>query len=142
MKVVKFGGSSVADAKQILKVAGIVKADENRRIVVVSAPGKRFSDDTKVTDLLIACAHAVLAGRDYETELKAVVSRYAEIQQELKLAPQIVFTIEADLRSRIANRGSNDAQRRGHRNALESHSDRRWLLLPDNYVHGEIGKGT
>ena len=45
MKVVKFGGSSVANAKQILKVADIVKADPDRRIVVVSAPGKRFSDD-------------------------------------------------------------------------------------------------
>ena len=54
MKVVKFGGSSVANAEQISKMIGIVTADTDRRIVVVSAPGKRFSDDTKVTDLLIA----------------------------------------------------------------------------------------
>lgn len=110
MKVVKFGGSSVADAKQILKVAGIIKADAQRRVVVVSAPGKRFSDDTKVTDLLIACATAVLEGRDHEAELKAVVSRYAAIQQDLELAPEIVATIENDLRNRIASRGGNDAQ--------------------------------
>ncbi|HKL22376.1 MAG TPA: aspartate kinase, partial [Tichowtungia sp.] len=79
MKVVKFGGSSVANAEQISKVIGIVTADADRRIVVVSAPGKRHSDDTKVTDLLIALAEAVLAGNDYESELKNVVGRYAEI---------------------------------------------------------------
>ncbi len=50
MKVVKFGGTSVADAKQILKVVGIVTSDSARRIVVVSAPGKRHSKDAKVTD--------------------------------------------------------------------------------------------
>lgn len=110
MKVVKFGGSSVADAKQILKVAEIVKADADRRIVVVSAPGKRFKEDTKVTDLLIACATAVIEGVSYEAELQAVVSRYAEIQQELKLAEDIVVAIEADLRGRIENRGSNPIQ--------------------------------
>ncbi|MFC1468092.1 aspartate kinase [Verrucomicrobiota bacterium] len=110
MKVVKFGGSSVADAKQILKVAGIVQADADRRIVVVSAPGKRFKDDTKVTDLLIACATAVLEGKEYESELTAVVGRYAEIQQELKLSADIIKTIEADLRGRIESRGSNDSQ--------------------------------
>ena len=66
MKIVKFGGSSVADARQILKVVDIVKADPARRIVVVSAPGKRHSGDIKVTDLLIALAEAVLAGRPFE----------------------------------------------------------------------------
>lgn len=110
MKVVKFGGSSVADAKQILKVANIVKADADRRIVVVSAPGKRSSGDTKVTDLLIACAQAVLAGNDFESKLLAVVDRYACIQIDLGLTIGIVETIEADLRGRIAGRGANDAQ--------------------------------
>lgn len=110
MKVVKFGGSSVADATQILKIAHIIKADADRRIVVVSAPGKRFKDDSKVTDLLIDCATAVLAGNPFESELKSVVARYAEIQQELKLAPEIVRTIENDLRGRIETRSSNDAQ--------------------------------
>ena len=87
MKVAKFGGSSVADAKQILKVVEIIKADPDRRIVVVSAPGKRFSRDIKVTDLLIALADAVIAGRPYEQELAVVVGRYAEIQRELGLTP-------------------------------------------------------
>jgi aspartate kinase len=110
MKVAKFGGSSVADAKQILKVVDVVKADPDRRIVVVSAPGKRFSDDIKVTDLLIALAEAVIADRPYEDELKAVTERYAEIQRELDLDPAIVTEIEADLRERIARRSANDAQ--------------------------------
>ncbi|MCX8046165.1 MAG: aspartate kinase, partial [Anoxybacillus gonensis] len=53
MKVAKFGGSSVANAAQFQKVANIVTSDEARKFVVVSAPGKRFKDDTKMTDLLI-----------------------------------------------------------------------------------------
>ncbi len=110
MKVAKFGGSSLANAQQILKMVDIVKADPDRRIVVVSAPGKRFSDDIKVTDLLIALAEAVIAGQPYEDELAKVVGRYAEIQQELGLDASIVTEIEADLRDRVARRGDNDAQ--------------------------------
>ena len=55
IKVVKFGGSSLADAEHFRKVAAIVKADPTRRYVVPSAPGKRFSDDIKVTDMLYTC---------------------------------------------------------------------------------------
>ena len=51
-KIVKFGGSSLADATQFKKVAKIIKSDESRRYVVPSAPGKRFKEDIKVTDLL------------------------------------------------------------------------------------------
>ena len=54
-KVVKFGGSSLASAEQFMKVGAIIRADESRRYVVPSAPGKRFSDDTKVTDMLYGC---------------------------------------------------------------------------------------
>lgn len=60
MKVVKFGGSSLASGAQLEKVFQIVTADPSRKAVVVSAPGKRFSDDTKVTDLLIRCAEHYL----------------------------------------------------------------------------------
>ena len=51
-KVVKFGGSSLASAEQFKKVGNIILADETRRYVVPSAPGKRYSGDTKVTDML------------------------------------------------------------------------------------------
>ena len=54
-KVVKFGGSSLASAEQFKKVGAIIKDDEARRYVVPSAPGKRFSDDIKVTDMLYLC---------------------------------------------------------------------------------------
>ena len=55
IKVVKFGGSSLASAEQFKKVADIIHADDSRRYVVPSAPGKRFPDDTKVTDMLYLC---------------------------------------------------------------------------------------
>ncbi|MEI8207037.1 MAG: aspartate kinase, partial [Kiritimatiellales bacterium] len=105
-----FGGTSVANAEQISKIVKIVTADADRRIVVVSAPGKRNKADTKVTDLLIALANAVIAGKDFEADLMAVVNRYAEIQRDLKLPEAVTKTIEADLRGRIKGRGKNDAQ--------------------------------
>jgi aspartate kinase len=110
VKVAKFGGTSLADAKQVQKVVQIVKADPTRKIVVVSAPGKRSSGDIKVTDLLIALAKAVLAGKPFESELAAVVERYAGIQQELSLDREVITEIEADLRNRAQNRPENEAQ--------------------------------
>ena len=102
MKVCKFGGSSLADAAQLNKVIDIVLADPARRIVVVSAPGKRNSRDTKVTDLLIALANTALKGEDTAAALKAVVDRYAEIAATLKLGDGIVRKIEDDLKGRLA----------------------------------------
>jgi len=110
MKVAKFGGTSLADARQILKVVNIVKSDRARRIIVVSAPGKRSSNDIKVTDLLIALAKAVIAGNPFENELAAVTQRYAEIQQELGVDGSIIREIEDDLRRRIRERGDHEAQ--------------------------------
>jgi aspartate kinase len=110
MKVVKFGGTSVADAQQIVKIVDIVKSDSSRRIVVVSAPGKRTSKDIKVTDLLIGLANAVIAGKSFEGDLATVVGRFAEIQKELGMDSRIVAEIEADLRGRIKARSANNAQ--------------------------------
>ena len=106
MKVCKFGGSSLANAAQLNKVIDIVLADPARRIVVVSAPGKRHSGDTKVTDLLIALANAALKGENTDREYGAVVERYAEIAQELKLGDEIIRTIEDDLKGRLAQSGA------------------------------------
>ncbi|MGM7634616.1 aspartate kinase [Bacillus sp. Hm123] len=109
MKVCKFGGTSVASAEQIKKVAAIVGEDATRKIVVVSAPGKRFSDDIKVTDLLINLAEASLSTGEAEKELQAVVDRYADIAKELGLDEQIVKVIEEDLRGRVTvNRNNRD----------------------------------
>ena len=102
MKVCKFGGSSLADAGQLNKVIDIVLADPARRIVVVSAPGKRDGGDTKVTDLLISLAQTALKGENTDREFGAVVERYASIAGELKLGEEIVRQIELDLMGRLA----------------------------------------
>ncbi|MDF2524781.1 MAG: yclM, partial [Clostridiales bacterium] len=90
MKVAKFGGTSMATAEQIKKVCDIILSDSERRLVVVSAPGKRFKEDTKVTDLLINLAERYLSDRSAEDELMAVVKRYGEIADELGLNDDIV----------------------------------------------------
>jgi aspartokinase len=73
----------LADAGQVSKVCDLIASDAERRIVVVSAPGKRHAKDRKITDLLIACAEQRLAGGSAEDELRAVADRYADIQKAL-----------------------------------------------------------
>ena len=85
-KVVKFGGSSLADAKQFKKVAEIIHADEERCYVVPSAPGKRFKEDTKVTDLLYQCYDKVSEGMDFAKAFEPVRERYDGIIKELSLS--------------------------------------------------------
>ena len=102
MKVCKFGGSSLADAKQLTKVIDIVLADPQRRMVVVSAPGKRNKADTKVTDLLIALAQAALDGKDTAEPRRAVLARYASMAEDLGLGEDIVAEIESDIDARLA----------------------------------------
>ncbi|MBQ0043159.1 MAG: aspartate kinase [Lachnospiraceae bacterium] len=85
IKVVKFGGSSLASAAQFEKVGSIIKSDENRKYVVPSAPGKRFSEDTKVTDMLYACYKAASEGKPYSDVLASIKERYQEIIDGLKL---------------------------------------------------------
>ncbi|MCQ2388751.1 MAG: aspartate kinase [Kiritimatiellae bacterium] len=109
MKVCKFGGSSLADAGQIAKVLDIVLADPARRMVVVSAPGKRSKSDTKVTDLLIALAQAVIEGKDVKKPLAAVVARYASIAETLKLGKEIVKVVETDLLVRVQSLSRKEA---------------------------------
>lgn len=101
MKVCKFGGSSLADANQIRKVCDIVLSDPERRAIVVSAPGKRYDRDTKVTDLLIALANAVISGYDGRSEFDAVAGRYLSIVEDLHLDAAIADQIAADIRRRM-----------------------------------------
>ena len=84
-KVVKFGGSSLADACQFRKAGDIVRKDPSRVYVVPSAPGRRFNGDTKVTDLLINIYHAAAHGEDTYELLEAVKARYDEIIKGLAL---------------------------------------------------------
>ncbi len=85
-KVVKFGGSSLADANQFRKVAQIIRSDSERRYVVPSAPGKRFSDDTKVTDMLYKCYEAVGEGKNATAEFLPIAERFNGIISDLGLA--------------------------------------------------------
>ncbi|MBN8203725.1 aspartate kinase [Bacillus sp. NTK034] len=103
MKVVKFGGSSLASGKQIEKVFNIVNADPERKIIVVSAPGKRFSADNKVTDLLIACAEKRNQGEAADDLAEAVLDRYGQIADELELDPKIKDIIREDLFTRLSS---------------------------------------
>ena len=85
LKVVKFGGSSLCDAEHFKMAAAIVRADESRRYVVPSAPGKRFPGDEKVTDMLYGCYDAASKGEDFSDKLKAIKERYYEIIKGLGL---------------------------------------------------------
>ena len=84
-KVVKFGGSSLASAEQFKKSGAIVKAEASRRFVVPSAPGKRFSDDTKVTNLLISCYKKSVGGENWEADFAEIQTRYNDIIKGLGL---------------------------------------------------------
>ena len=83
--VAKFGGTSLADAGQFRKIKDIVSADPDRRVLVVSAPGKRFPEDIKVTDLLAECYEEAAAGKDFHAALSRVKARYSEILSGLSL---------------------------------------------------------
>lgn len=97
VKVVKFGGSSVADGTQFKKVAAIIRAEEERRLIVVSAPGKRFAEDIKTTDLLSSLAAAVAERQSYQEELRKIVKRYASIIESLELPAQLLKDIKTQL---------------------------------------------
>ena len=102
-KVVKFGGSSLANAEQFKKVGEIIKSEESRRYVVPSAPGKRFGGDTKVTDMLYQCYAAAEAGESISALLGKIKERYYEIIRglELSLSLEQEFTqIEADFKAK------------------------------------------
>ena len=85
IKVVKFGGSSLANAEQFRKVSQIVHADEKRRYVIPSAPGKRHKNDAKVTDMLYACYAMAEADEEFKPALRKIRARYNEIINGLKL---------------------------------------------------------
>lgn len=84
-KVVKFGGSSLASAEQFQKVGRIIRADKTRRYVVPSAPGKRFSGDTKVTDMLYSCYCTAIREKKFNEQLNDIKVRYQEIIDGLEL---------------------------------------------------------
>lgn len=112
-KVVKFGGSSLASAEQFKKVGNIIRADESRCYVVPSAPGKRFSDDTKVTDMLYRCYELAESGQAFTKQLNQIKERYNEIIHGLKLDFSLDEDFEIIRKQFTAKAGSMYAASRG-----------------------------
>ncbi len=112
-KVVKFGGSSLASAEQFEKVGAIIRAEESRKYVVPSAPGKRFTGDTKVTDMLYGCYAVAEKGNDFADLLDGIQTRYNEIITGLKLDLSLDKEFEVIYENFKNKAGSDYAASRG-----------------------------
>ncbi len=112
-KVVKFGGSSLASAEQFKKVGNIIRAEEERKFVVPSAPGKRFSKDTKVTDMLYQCYALAEKGESFKEKLEAIKARYQEIIDGLELTLSLEDEFKTIEKNFKAKAGENYAASRG-----------------------------
>ncbi len=109
LKVAKFGGSSMADAGQYRKVRDILLADDARRVVIVSAAGKRNSSDHKLTDLLYLCYAHLQYGVDCTPIFDMITSRYLEIRDDLQLDLDLESEFAQLKEDLIAKRVSQDA---------------------------------
>ena len=107
LKIVKFGGSSLADAEHFKKVYKIVKADPDRRYVIPSAPGKRYSEDTKVTDMLYNCYELASEGLDFDEQFCAIEKRFTDIINDLGLNLNLSKEF-AKIRSAFENAAGRD----------------------------------
>ena len=112
-KVVKFGGSSLADAQHFAQVAKIIKADPARKYVVPSAPGKRYKDDTKVTDMLYTCYEMVKKHEDIDEYYQQICDRYNGIIKELGLNFDISGELEYVKNALMHRSGRDYAASRG-----------------------------
>ena len=113
LKVVKFGGSSLADAEHFRQVAAIIKADPARRYVVPSAPGKRFKEDTKVTDMLYACYEKIRNHESIDELYDQIKARYNGIIEELGLNFDISGELEYVKNAMMHRSGRDFAASRG-----------------------------
>jgi aspartate kinase len=122
--VCKFGGTSLADAVQIRKVAAIVRSDARRRFVVVSAPGKRSPTDQKVTDLLLTSWHLASQRLDYNEPLRLIRERYDQIARDLHVAPVAAPLLE--MQGELSKLASGD---------VRSLATRDWMAARGEYFH-------
>jgi aspartate kinase len=115
IKVCKFGGTSMADGNVILRAAQIVKADAERRYVVVSAPGKRFSGDVKVTDLLYKCSDALEAQdvKTFKETFEKIRVRFLNIEKEIGKDLGINEGLEAVEKEMLGGAGRDYCASRG-----------------------------
>lgn len=113
IKVAKFGGSSLADENQFRKVKSIIDADPDRRYIVPSAPGKRFPDDIKITDMLYRCYELAKCGKSFDEEFSLIKNRYNDIIAALGLSLSLDDDF-ADIKSALrAKVGKDYAASRG-----------------------------
>ncbi len=122
--VCKFGGTSLADAVQIRKVAQIVQSDPRRRFVVVSAPGKRSKNDQKVTDLLLTSWHLASQRLDYKEPMRLVRERYDQIARDLHVAPVAAPLLE--MQNELSKLAAGDPK---------SLATRDWMAARGEYFH-------
>lgn len=118
IKVAKFGGSSVADGIQIRKTKKIIDADKDRKYIVVSAPGKRYDDDNKITDLLYLCKTHIDHNVPYDQVFQVICDRFLAMEMNLEVSVDLVGRFE-QIRNDIENGASEDyiASRGEHLNA-------------------------
>lgn len=119
LKVLKFGGSSLSSSKQFAKVREIVRDDESRKVVVVSAPGRRNPEDSKITDLLYLCHAHIKYDVAFDNIVDLIKSRYAEIRDECSLSCDIEAEIDSIMKG-LDKKSSEDyiASRGEYLNAL------------------------
>ena len=113
VKVVKFGGSSLADAEHFRQVASIIKADPARKYVVPSAPGKRFKEDTKVTDMLYECYEKIRKQENIDELYARIADRYNGIIADLGLNFDISGELEYVKNAMMHRSGRDFAASRG-----------------------------
>lgn len=113
LKVLKFGGSSLADAEHFRLVAKIVKEDPTRRYVVASAPGKRSNTDTKITDMLYKCYELASNEQDITESFEAIVDRYNSIIKDLELELDLTEIYDKIKHSFLHNSGRDYVASRG-----------------------------
>ncbi|MDD3998146.1 MAG: aspartate kinase [Sphaerochaetaceae bacterium] len=108
MIVCKFGGTSLASAAQIMKVAAILKSDDRRRAVIVSAPGKRTKSDTKVTDMLYACHTLAARALPFSQQFSQIVERYMSIADELNVPRSLLENAFHEIEQRLFEGAGSD----------------------------------
>lgn len=109
MNVIKFGGTSMATSSQIKKACDIILADKNRKYIIVSAPGKSFDEDIKITDLLISCANKKNNGLDYDAVLETIIHKLSLITSGLSIKGSLLDDLKNELKNRLSVSFSSDA---------------------------------
>lgn len=113
IKVCKFGGTSMADAKAIKQVKSIIEADSDRRFVIVSAPGKRFKDDIKITDMLYRCYNETVEFGTCKKSFSVIRERFSEIVKDLGISFDVEKVLDETEKAIDENKSADFSASRG-----------------------------